>query len=136
MRSTPGSVCILHAQLTYYTRLRRKRACALAGAQRHDWLHDDQARRLCDADLQSEYEVERAELEARYKARLQELRVALEDEEAAAKRNLRESSESVVAEYRRQMQVGSKLLRGCGLSCGSHGDEAQLHTYLLWSSHT
>jgi hypothetical protein len=36
---------------------------------------------------------------------LRELRETLEDEEATAKRKLTETSESVVNEYRRQMEV-------------------------------
>jgi hypothetical protein len=43
---------------------------------------------------------------------LRELRETLEDEEATAKRKLTETSENVVNEYKRQMEVGEIGLHG------------------------
>lgn len=58
------------------------------------------------APVQAEYEAEKAELEARHRDRLRQLRTTLEEEEAAARRKLTESSDTVLQEYRRQMEVG------------------------------
>lgn len=65
----------------------------------------------CHALHQAEFEAERADLEKSYKNRLRNLKDQLEDDEVVQKRKMQEASDSVLQEFKKQMQVGSWL--GC-----------------------
>ena len=56
--------------------------------------------------LKSEYESERGSLEQQYKERLDQIRSELEEEEAMQKRNMLKATDALVAEYKKQMEVG------------------------------
>ena len=56
--------------------------------------------------LKSEYESERGNLEQQYKERLDQIKSELEEEEAMQKRNMLKATDALVAEYKRQMEVG------------------------------